>query len=100
MDKERLERIVSNARLNTEKYLATVLYEDIEWLASTVEEQQREIEGRKDFESRRIHQVKNLIEQNKRYRDAIEKAMDVLGQPGMTKMTAHMILDEAMENAE
>ncbi len=37
-----------------------------------MEEQQKEIEGRKDFESRRIQQVNNLIERNKRYSQALD----------------------------
>lgn len=49
---------------------------DVEWLTSIVMEQQKEIEGRKDFESRRIHQVKNLIERNKRYKRALEYYAD------------------------
>lgn len=37
-----------------------------------MEEQQKEIEGRKDFESRRIQQVNNLIERNKHYKQALD----------------------------
>lgn len=46
--------------------------QDIEELVSTVEEQQKEIEGRKRFESRRVQQVNNLIERNKRYSQALD----------------------------
>lgn len=37
-----------------------------------MEEQQKEIEDRKDFESRRIQQVNNLIERNKIYKQALK----------------------------
>ncbi len=96
------------------------LYEDgwFDWIYLYTKEQteradmlaHENLEIRKGYQerSKRVQELETYVEtgsyinrklrkQNRSYRKAIEKAMDVLGQPGMTKMTAHMILDEALE---
>lgn len=85
-DKERLEEIVSNALFNTEKYLATVKYKDIEWIASYAKEQAERVNEleiklneaveiyKKNLKYRSELETMNteLDHQNKRYREALE----------------------------
>ncbi|MCM3111657.1 hypothetical protein [Lederbergia lenta] len=75
MDKERLEMIKIDAFKNRNYDITKLMHGDVVWLieqAERVEEQQKELEGRKKFESQRAQQVNNLIGQNKRYREALK----------------------------
>lgn len=104
-DKERLEEfekfIKDKTKSDVEKgieinYAPLKALELIYLLIERIEELEHEKEHLELIKERQEEEYRKLYEKNKRYHEAIEKAMKVLEERYTTKGTAHMILEDAI----
>jgi len=107
MNKEIDKRVIDKSfHEGYEVDTVTIQESDYEYLkeqAELVQELEREVEGREKFELGTTANLKILREQNKRYREAIEKALSIATPSTMYSSDCsdvEVILREALEESE